>query len=208
MLGALGVGIGFGLLGVVRDFVAGLILMFERPIQRGDTVEVAGMSGIVPEIGLRATTVTTFDGAEVVVPNGMLIADKLVNWTLTGTRRRISVELGTVCGADLRRTVGLLEEIARSVDGVSMAPAPDVIVTGLTAGTLDFSVRVWTTELADWAAVRSDQAMHIRDGLAEAGIEVPLPQRELLVRSAPGAAAALAPAVVPPVVGEADPLAT
>ncbi|MEY2896348.1 MAG: hypothetical protein RL669_617, partial [Pseudomonadota bacterium] len=186
VLGALGVGIGFGLQDVVRNFVAGLILMFERPIQRGDTVEVAGMTGIVREIGLRATTVTTFDGAEVVVPNGMLIADKLVNWTLTGTRRRISVELSTVYGADPQRTVKLLEEIARSVDGVSLSPAPNVIVTGLTAGTLDFSVRVWTRELADWVQVRSNLAMRIRDGLAEAGIQVPLPQRELLVRNAPG----------------------
>jgi potassium efflux system protein len=186
VLGALGVGIGFGLQDVVRNFVAGLILMFERPIQRGDTVEVAGMTGIVREIGLRATTVTTFDGAEVVVPNGMLIADKLVNWTLTGTRRRISVELSTVYGADPQRTVKLLEEIARSVDGVSSTPAPNVIVTGLTAGTLDFSVRVWTRELADWVQVRSNLAMRIRDGLAEAGIQVPLPQRELLVRNAPG----------------------
>lgn len=186
VIGALGVGIGFGLQDVVRNFVAGLILMFERPIQRGDTVEVAGMTGMVREIGLRATTVTTFDGAEVVVPNGMLIADKLINWTLTGTRRRISIELSTVYGADPQRTVKLLEEIARSVDGVSMTPAPNVIVTGLTAGTLDFSVRVWTRELADWVQVRSNLAMRIRDGLAEAGIQVPLPQRELLVRNAPG----------------------
>jgi small-conductance mechanosensitive channel len=186
VFGALGVGIGFGLQDVVRNFVAGLILMFERPVQRGDTVEIAGMVGQVREIGLRATTVTTFDGAEVVVPNGMLIADKLVNWTLTGTRRRISVELSTVYGADPQRTVKLLEEIARSVDGVSLSPAPNVIVTGLTAGTLDFSVRVWTRELADWVQVRSNLAMRIREGLAEAGIQVPLPQRELLVRNAPG----------------------
>ncbi len=183
IFGALGVGIGFGLQDVVRNFVAGLILMFERPIQRGDTVEVAGMVGMVREIGLRATTVTTFDGADVVVPNGMLIADKLVNWTLTGTRRRISIDLSTVYGADPRRTVELLENIARSVDGVSFSPAPNVIVTGLTAGALDFSIRAWTNDRADWVMVRSELAMRIRDGLAEAGIEVPLPQRDLHLRS-------------------------
>jgi small-conductance mechanosensitive channel len=163
--------------------------MFERPIQRGDTVEVAGMVGIVREIGLRATTVTTFDGADVVVPNGMLIADKLVNWTLTGTRRRINVDLSTTFSADPRRTVELLDSIARSVDGVSFSPPPNVIVTGLTAGALDFSVRVWTTERADWVMVRSELAMKIRDGLAEAGIEVPLPQRDLHLRSVAGDAA-------------------
>jgi small-conductance mechanosensitive channel len=164
--------------------------MFERPIQRGDTVEVAGMVGMVREIGLRATTVTTFDGADVVVPNGMLLADKLVNWTLTGTRRRISVELSTVFSADPRRTIGLLVDIARSVDGVSFSPAPHAIVTGLTAGALDFSVRAWTTEFADWVQVRSELAMKIRDGLGEAGIEVPLPQRDLHLRSVSRDAAA------------------
>ena len=95
VFGALGVGIGFGLQDVVRNFVAGLILMFERPLQRGDTVEVAGMLGQVREIGLRATIVTTFEGADVVVPNGMLLADKMVNWTLNGTRRRFDLNIST-----------------------------------------------------------------------------------------------------------------
>ncbi len=190
VFGALGVGIGFGLQDVVRNFVAGMILMFERPIQRGDTIEVAGMVGQVREIGLRATTVTTFDGADVVVPNGMLLADKVINWTLTGTRRRISVELSTVYGADPRRTIELLEGIARSIDGVSFAPAPQAIMTGLTAGALDFSVRAWTNDRADWVQLRSELAMRIRDGLAEAGIEVPLPQRDVRLRGAPGNAAA------------------
>lgn len=189
VFGALGVGIGFGLQDVVRNFVAGMILMFERPIQRGDTVEVAGMVGLVRDIGLRATTVTTFDGADVVVPNGMLLADKLVNWTLTGTRRRVSVEVSTVFGADPRRTVELLQTIARSVNGVSFSPAPQAIVTGLTAGAIDFSLRAWTTEFADWIQVRSELAMKVRDGLAEAGIEVPLPQRDLHLRSVNEAAA-------------------
>jgi small-conductance mechanosensitive channel len=190
VFGALGVGIGFGLQDVVRNFVAGMILMFERPIQRGDTIEVAGMVGQVREIGLRATTVTTFDGADVVVPNGMLLADKLVNWTLTGTRRRISVEVSTVYGADPRRTIELLQGIARSIDGVSFAPAPQAIMTGLTAGALEFSIRAWTKDFVDWVEVRSELAVRVRDGLAEAGIEVPLPQRDLHLRSVSGDAAA------------------
>jgi len=129
------------------------------------------------------------------VPNGMLLADKLVNWTLTGTRRRISVELSTVYGADPRRTVELLVEIARSVDGVSFSPAPDAIMTGMTAGMLDFSIRAWTNDRADWVQVRSELAMKIRDGLADAGIEVPLPQRDLHLRSvSPDAAGGLNPA--------------
>ena len=94
IFGALGVGIGFGLQNVVNNFVSGLILMFERPIQPGDVVEVSGTSGTVREIGMRATTLTTFEGADVVVPNGMLLSEKLINWTLSDMNRRIDVEGG------------------------------------------------------------------------------------------------------------------
>lgn len=189
ILGALGVGIGIGLQDVVRNFVSGLILMFERPIQRGDTVEVAGMSGTVRDIGLRATIVTTFDGADVVVPNGMLLADKLVNWTLNGTRRRITLDINTVYSADPQRTMDVLVGIARTVEGISLSPAPAAIMTGLGPGELQFNVRVWTSEFADWIVVRTELAMKLRNGLVEAGIEVPRPQRDLHLRSLPGGAA-------------------
>jgi potassium-dependent mechanosensitive channel len=203
VFGALGVGIGFGLQDIVRNFVAGLILMFERPIQRGDTVEVAGMTGWVREIGLRATTVSTFDGADVVVPNGMLLADKLVNWTLTGTRRRINVDVSTRYGADPKRTAELLVAIAASVDGVASAPAPAAIMTGLVNGELQFNLRAWTTDRADWVLVRSELAMQVRDGLAAAGIEVPVPQRDLHLRTGSTEPAAAASAAVDPAAARA-----
>ncbi len=189
VFGALGVGIGFGLQDVVRNFVAGLILMFERPIQRGDTVDVGGMLGRVSDIGLRATTVTTFDGADVVVPNGLLLADKLVNWTLSGTRRRINLEFGLAYAVDSRQATELLVKIAHEVDGVAFAPAPTAIVVGLSNGVQDVSLRAWTREQADWVQVRSELAMRVRDGLAAAGIEMALPQRELRVTNAQSAAA-------------------
>jgi len=185
VFGALGVGIGFGLQDVVRNFVAGLILMFERPIQRGDTVEVAGMLGQVREIGLRATIVTTFEGADVVVPNGMLLADKVVNWTLNGTRRRFDLNISTRYSEDPQRTMDLLVEIARSCSGVAATPAPACIMTGLGPGELQFNVRAWTKDFGDWVQVRTELAMKIRNGLAEAGIEVPRPQREVVVRTLP-----------------------
>jgi small-conductance mechanosensitive channel len=185
VFGALGVGIGFGLQDVVKNFVAGLILMFERPIRLGDVVEVADMIGTVRDIGMRATIMTTFDGAEVVVPNGMLLADKLVNWTLHGSSRRISIEISTGYGVSPQQTIELLEGIARSTTGITESPRPEAILTGLTPGALVFSVRAWTRPQADWVVVRSELAVRIRDGLAEAGIEVPLPQRELHVRSYP-----------------------
>ena len=184
VFGALGVGIGFGLQDVVRNFVAGLILMFERPLQRGDTVEVAGMAGQVREIGLRATIVTTFDGADVIVPNGLLLADKVVNWTLHGTRRRVEITVSTPYAADPKRTLELLTDIARSVKGVATTPAPSAIIVGLAPGEMQFSIRAWTQEFVDWVDMRTELAVKVRDGLAAAGIEVPRPQRELVVRGA------------------------
>lgn len=181
IIGALGVGIGIGLQDVVRNFVSGLILMFERPIQRGDTVQVAGIDGSVREIGLRATIITTFDGAEVIVPNGMLLADKMINWTLYGTRRRVTLDVSTSFEADPQRTLDILHEIARSVAGVATSPAPAVIMTALAPGELQYNVRVWTADFGDWIAVRTELAMKIRDGLAAAGIQVPRPQREVHV---------------------------
>ena len=100
VLGALSVGIGFGLQTVVNNFVSGLILMFERPIQPGDTVEVAGTIGTIRDIGMRATTFTTFEGADVVVPNGMLLSEKLINWTLSTNIRRFDLPVGVAYGSD------------------------------------------------------------------------------------------------------------
>jgi len=182
VFGALGVGIGFGLQDVVRNFVAGMILMFERPIQPGDVVDVAGMSGTVRDIGMRATIVRTFDGADVVVPNGMLLADKLVNWTFSGTRRRISLDVTTSYAASPQRTLELLVDIASKVEGISFSPAPSALLTGLAPGALEFSLRAWTTDRADWVAVRSELAVGVKEGLAAAGIEVPMPQRDLRLR--------------------------
>lgn len=185
VFGALGVGIGLGLQDVVKNFVAGLILMFERPIQPGDVVDVVGVSATVRDIGLRATTLTTFDGADVVVPNGMLLSDKLVNWTLTGNSRRINVDVSTSYDVNPQQTMALLVGIAARLEGVAPFPAPFAIMTALAPGELQFNVRAWTTQQADWLAVRSEFVMRIRDGLAEAGIKVPLPQRELHLRGGP-----------------------
>jgi len=185
IFGALGVGIGFGLQDVVKNFVAGLILMFERPIRPGDVVDVAGMSGTVREIGMRVTIVTTFDGADVVVPNGMLLADKLVNWTLSGSVRRVELTVNTYPGDSPRRTIALLAAIAGRVAGVASNPAPLAVMNGSADGVLQFSLRVWTVDGSDWVAVRSELALSVREGLAEAGIDVPRPQSELHLPAGP-----------------------
>ena len=122
VIGALGVGIGFGLQNVVNNFVSGLILMFERPIQPGDVVEITGTTGTVREIGMRATTLTTGDGADAIIPNGTLLSEKLINWTLTSSNRRLDVDVGVAYGSDPREVIALLEEVTRTTERVAADP--------------------------------------------------------------------------------------
>ncbi|MBS0451128.1 MAG: mechanosensitive ion channel [Proteobacteria bacterium] len=188
VLGALGVGIGFGLQGVVSNFVAGLVLMFERPIQPGDVVDVGTTSGTVGEIGLRATTIRTFDGADVVVPNGSIMASNLVNWTLRDQSRRLEIKIGVAYGTQPDKVAQLLSTTAAQTPGVATQPAPVAFMMELGHGALDFSLRAWTHDADNWLAIRSDMATRVLHALNEAGIEIPFPQQDVHVRTvAPGA---------------------
>jgi potassium efflux system protein len=194
VVGALGVGIGFGLQNVVNNFVSGLILMFERPIQPGDVIEVSGTSGKVSNIGMRATTLTTFEGADVVVPNGTLLSEKLTNWTLSNMNRRLDVDVGVAYGTDPKRVLALLREVAGSTPGVAADPQPVILFVGFGASSLDFTVRAWTNNFSDWVLTRSLLTVRVHDALKDAGIEIPFPQHDLHVRSvSPEASALLMP---------------
>jgi potassium-dependent mechanosensitive channel len=183
VVGAMGLGIGLGLQDVVKNFVCGLILMFERPIQPGDVIEVSGTSGKVREIGMRATTLTTFEGADVVVPNGTLLSEKLINWTLSDMNRRLDVNVGVAYGVDPKRVLALLSEVAAATPGVSEDPPPAVIFTGFGPSSLDFGLRAWTDNFADWVAIRSALTVRVHDALVEAGISIPFPQHDLHLKS-------------------------
>jgi small-conductance mechanosensitive channel len=183
VFGALGVGIGFGLQGVVNNFVSGLILMFERPIQPGDVVEISGTSGQVRDIGMRATRIKTFEGADVIVPNGTLLSEKLTNWTLLDRSRRIEVSIGLAYGTEPNRAIDVLDAVARETAGVVTEPAPTVLFMGFGASTLDFSIRAWTHDFDNWINIRSDLMARMYDALRQAGIEIAFPQRDLHLRT-------------------------
>lgn len=188
VLGALSVGIGFGLNTVVNNFVCGLILMIERPIQPGDSVEVSGTSGKIRDIGIRTTTLTTSDGADVMIPNGLLLSEKLVNWTFNNERRRIELSLGVAYGSAPRAVQAILYDVARRIEGVSDDPLPVVLFMGFGESSLDFCVRAWTDSFDQAQSIRSEMAIEIHDALRGAGIGVPIPQRDLRIRSIePGA---------------------
>ena len=180
--GALGVGIGFGLQNVVNNFVSGLILMYERPIQYGDVIEIGSVLGEVRRIGVRSSTVRTGDGAEVILPNASLISDQVTNWTLSDRMRRIEVRVGVAYGSDTARVVELLLHTVRGRTGVLEDPAPAAQCEGFGASSLDFVVRFWTGDFDRWGAIRSDVLQAIDAAFRGAGIEIPFPQRDLRLR--------------------------
>jgi potassium-dependent mechanosensitive channel len=183
LVGALGVGIGFGLQNIVNNFVSGLILLYERPVQVGDIVEVGSLLGDVRRIGVRSSTVRTYDGAEVIVPNASLISQEVVNWTLSDRTRRIEIPLGVVYGTDPDRVLQLLIAAVKDRHGVLQAPQPVALFQGFGDSSLDFVVRFWTAEFDRWSQVSSDARAAIYQAVRAAGIEIPFPQRDLHLRT-------------------------
>jgi potassium efflux system protein len=181
--GALGVGIGFGLQTIVNNFVSGIILLFERPIQIGDIISFGDMHGQVRRIGFRSSTIATFDGAEVVVPNGTLVSEQVVNWTLSNYQRRVEVKVGVAYGNDPTAVIAVLEAAVKAIPEVLEQPTPRVLFAGFGDSSLDFLVWAWTDHQDMLAPVRSRIAVTVHDALRTAGIEIPFPQRDLHVRS-------------------------
>jgi potassium-dependent mechanosensitive channel len=185
LAGALGVGIGFGLQSVVNNFVSGLILLFERPIHVGDTVQVGDLLAEVRRIGIRASTVRTRQGADIIVPNAQLITERVTNWTLSDRLRRIDLPVGLNYDADPRKAIQLLEEVARRQPNVLQQPAPRCLLIGYGDSSLNFQLRAWTDHFDDWQLISSDLATAVYDAVIEAGFQFPFPQREVrLLRDA------------------------
>jgi small-conductance mechanosensitive channel len=183
LLSALGVGIGFGLQNVVNNFVSGIILLFERPIRVGDKVQLDQLNGIVKRIGIRASNVRTFDGADVIVPNGDFISARVINWTLSDQKRRVILPVGVAYGTDPQQVLNILESVARSHVEVLVDPSPEALFLGFGESSLDFQLRAWTDSERGWPVIQSDLAVATNDALAEAGIEIPFPQRDLHLKS-------------------------
>ena len=178
LAGALGVGIGFGLQNIVGNFVSGLILLFERPIQVGDVVDVAGAAGTVTQIGIRASKVTTFDGSDVIVPNADLISKPVVNWTGSNPNRRFDVTVGVAYGSSMESTARALLAAARRTSGIIPAPSPEAFFRSFGDSSLDWTLRLWIAMDAS-TGVLSALRQAVSEELAREGIEIPFPQRVL-----------------------------
>lgn len=187
--GAIGIGVGLGLQGVVKEFVSGIFLIFDRMVSVGDYIELEdGTRGGIAEIGPRATRIRTNDNVNVIVPNSHLIEGPVTNWTLKGDTRRIHIPFSVAYGANRGEVRDAILAAARS--SPFTLPETDVRksqvwLVGFGDSSLNFELLVWPTQ----EAVKRPAAMHaaytwaIADALDAAGIEIPFPQTDLRIRS-------------------------
>jgi small-conductance mechanosensitive channel len=186
VIGALGVGIGFGLKNIVDNFVSGLLLIVERPIGVGDTVQTTNHLGRVVRIGIRSSTIRSYDGAEIILPNADLVAHEVINWTRSDQTRRIEAFVGVAYGTEPERVLEVLRTVAAGHPKVLDDPGPAAHMIGFGESSLDFRLRCWVM-MADFVDVLSDLYVGIEAALDDASIRIPFPQRDLHLKPTEGA---------------------
>jgi potassium efflux system protein len=190
LVAALGVGLGFGLQEIFANFISGLILLFERPIRVGDFVTIGELSGRVIRIRIRATTLRDVDNKELIVPNKNFITERFSNWTLSDQVTRVVINVGVAYGSNVEQAMTILQEVAASHPKVMPDPAPAVTLTGFGDSALNLELTAFAEELSARVDVRNTLNLEILRRFAEAGIEIPFPQREVHLRSGASAAGA------------------
>ncbi len=182
VFGALGIGLGFGLQNIFNNFLSGIILLFERPIQVGDVIEINGIWGTVKEINVRSTRVTTFDNADMIIPNSDFISQSLTNWSFRDARVRRSVEVGVAYGSDIDLVRQILVDVVYQHPRVLRRPHPEVLFTDFGESALIFKVRFWVH--VDWfLMIETDVRFDIDKQFRENNIRIPFPQRDLHFKS-------------------------
>ncbi len=187
--GALGIGLGFGLQNIFNNFISGIILLFERPIQVGDAVEINGIWAEVKKIRFRSTVVQTFDNASLIIPNSEFISSQVTNWSFRDLTLRIKVTVGVAYGSDIERVRSSLLEIADRTEKVLANPRPDVLFSDFGDSALIFVLRVWT-DVDNMLKVATAIRFEIDRVFREQNIEIAFPQRDIHIRSSVTAQAA------------------
>lgn len=183
VLGAFGIGIGFGLQNIVNNFVSGLILLIERPVNLGDWIEVDGTGGRVERIGARSTTIVTNDNITIIVPNAEFISNRIINWSHGDPRVRLRIPVGVAYGSNLDLVRETLLEVARADSAVLSEPEPVVNFNAFGESALEFELAVWTVAgVQRQRRFRSDLNFAIAAAFREHRIEIPFPQRDLHLR--------------------------
>jgi small-conductance mechanosensitive channel len=179
--GALAIGIGFGTQTLFKNFISGILVLFERKVRVGDILDVDGVAGTVTSIDTRSSMIRTFDGVEIILPNSLLLENKVTNWTHDTPVVRRVVRVGVAYGSPLRMVSTILSECAASHGIVSKSPEPQVILEDFGPDSLVFALYYWIDLRGKTGAmvVGSDLRFMIEKRLSEAGISIAFPQREI-----------------------------
>ncbi|MEC4987018.1 MAG: mechanosensitive ion channel, partial [Oscillatoria sp. PMC 1076.18] len=181
--GVLGVGIGLGLQGVAKEFISGLVLIFDRPIQVGDFVEVGDLMGTVERISVRSTEIRTLDQISIILPNSRFLEQEVVNWNHHTAVSRLKLPIGVAYGSDLTIVRAALIDATRNYPELMDEPAPKVLFRGFGDSSLDFDLLVWIKEPQKQYQIKSDLYFRIETIFRNRGVEIPFPQQDLHVRS-------------------------
>lgn len=180
LVGALGVGIGFGLQNITNNFISGIIILFERPIKLGDRIEIDGLTGNIVNISARATTIITNDNIAVIVPNSEFINKQVINWSLNNRNIRLNIPVGVSYKEDPKAIEKLLISIAKAHPGTLESPPPYVRFDEFGESSLNFLLQIWTSEYMDRPSImKSDIYFEIFKEFKNNNIEIPFPQRDI-----------------------------
>ncbi len=183
LAGAIGIGLGFGLQNIADNFISGLIIMFERPIKVGDRVDVGEITGQVRRIGMRSTTVLTNDNISTIIPNSKFVSDQVINWSHSGGIVRLRIPISVSYKSDPKHVVKILEEVISNSPKVYKEDRSDVILDSFGDSSINFTMRVWTRDLAKRpGALRHDINMAVWEAFKAEKIEIPYPQLDLHVQ--------------------------
>jgi len=184
LAGAVGVGIGFGLQNITNNFISGLIILLEQPIKEGDRIEVGDVSGDVIKISARSTMIVTNDNISIIVPNSQFIDSQVINWSHNDRNIRFNFPVGVAYKEDPQKIRQILLDIAKNNSGILNLPEPDVLFDEFGDSSLNFNLRVWTSEYINRPKVLKSQLYYeIFRRFKEEGVEIPFPQRDLNLSS-------------------------
>jgi small-conductance mechanosensitive channel len=181
--GTIGIGIGFGLQDIAKNFISGLVMLVERPVKVGDYIEVSGLPGKVKAIKARSTIVDTFDNISVIVPNAEFMNQQVINWSYSDKITRLKLPVGVAYGTDPELVKATLLDAAKSHPDVLKIPEPYVWFTEFGNSSLNFELYIWTNEPNNRFTLKSHINFEINKFFKAAGIKIPFPQRDIHFKS-------------------------
>jgi potassium efflux system protein len=178
MIGALGVGIGFGLQNIANNLVSGIILAFERPIQIGDQIEIGNKAGTVKEIGVRSSKIKSSDGSDIIIPNGDLLSQHLTNWTMKDLNKRAAFTISVSYNADILLVKKTIQDILAKNEVILQTPQPSILLQTFADSGFEVNISFWVPDLSKAGSIRSEVMIAVYNALKESGIELSYPIKE------------------------------